>query len=170
MLSIDRMLNFMVVATILNTFIKKKQMSSKTYSTILNLKNTDIAILLLRLGVGGLMLTHGIPKLMKLFGSDPIAFGDPIGIGVEASLTLAVFSEVVCSILIIIGLGTRLASIPLIITMVIAFFVVHAADPFQRKELSIFYLVVYLVLFLTGSGKYSLDQYLLKRKAAKMKN
>ncbi len=96
-------------------------MSSKNYSTILNLKNTDIALLLLRLGVGGLMLTHGIPKLMRLFGSDPIQFGDPIGIGVEASLTLAVFSEVICSVLIIIGLGTRLAAIPLIITMAVAF-------------------------------------------------
>jgi putative oxidoreductase len=142
-------------------------MSSKTYSTILDLRNTDIAILLLRLGVSGLMLTHGIPKLMRLFGSDPIQFGDPIGIGVEASLTLTVFSEVICSVLIIIGLGTRLASIPLIVTMAVAFFVVHAADPFQRKELALFYLIVYIVLLLTGSGKYSLDHYLLKRKAAK---
>lgn len=144
-------------------------MSSKTYSTILNLRNTDIALLLLRLGVGGLMLTHGIPKLMRLFGNDPIQFGDPIGIGVEASLTLTVFSEVVCSILIIIGLGTRLASIPLIFTMVVAFFVVHAADPFQRKELALFFLIVFLVLFLTGSGKYSLDHYLLKRKSRRLK-
>ncbi len=142
-------------------------MSSKTYSTILNLRNTDIAILLLRLGVGGLMLTHGIPKLIRLFGSEPIQFGDPIGIGVEASLALTVFSEVICSVLIIIGLGTRLASIPLFFTMVVAFFVVHAADPFQRKELAFFFLIVYVVLFLTGSGKYSLDHFLLKRKTAK---
>lgn len=142
-------------------------MSSKNYSTILNLKNTDIALLILRLGVGGLMLTHGIPKLMRLFGSDPIQFGDPIGIGVEASLTLAVFSEVICSVLIIIGLGTRLASIPLIITMAVAFFIVHAADPFQNKELALFFLIVYVVLALTGSGKYSLDHYFLKRKSTK---
>ncbi len=142
-------------------------MSSKTYSTILDLRKTDIAILLLRLGVGGLMLTHGIPKLIHLFGSDPIQFGDPIGIGVEASLTLAVFSEVICSVLIIIGLGTRLASIPLIITMVVAFFIVHAADPLQQKELALFFMIVYVVLLLTGSGKYSLDHYLLKRKSNK---
>ncbi|MEX0995457.1 MAG: DoxX family protein [Flavobacteriaceae bacterium] len=144
-------------------------MSSKSYSTILDLRKTDIAILLLRLGVGGLMLTHGIPKLMRLFGTDPIQFEDPFRIGVEASLTLAVFSEVICSILIIIGLATRLASIPLIITMAVAFFVVYRTDPFQSKELALFYLVVYVVLFLTGSGKYSLDHYLLKRKALKEK-
>lgn len=141
-------------------------MSSKTYSTILNLRNTDIALLLLRLGVSGMMLTHGIPKLIRLFGSGPIQFGDPIGIGVEASLTLTVFSEVICSVLILVGLGTRLASIPLIITMAVAFFIVHAAHAFERKELALFYLIVYVVLLLTGSGKYSLDHYLLKRKAA----
>lgn len=141
-------------------------MSSKTYSTILNLRNTDIALLLLRLGVSGLMLTHGIPKLIRLFGSGPIQFGDPIGIGVEASLTLTVFSEVICYVLILVGLGTRLASIPLIITMAVAFFIVHAAHAFERKELALFYLIVYIVLLLTGSGKYSLDHYFLKRKAA----
>lgn len=141
-------------------------MSSKTYSTILNLRNTDITLLLLRLGVSGLMLTHGIPKLIRLFGSGPIQFGDPIGIGVEASLTLTVFSEVICSVLILVGLGTRLASIPLIITMAVAFFIVHAAHAFERKELALFYLIVYIVLLLTGSGKYSLDHYFLKRKAA----
>lgn len=142
-------------------------MNSKSYTTILDLRNTDIAILLLRLGVGGLMLTHGIPKLIRFFSSDPIVFADPIGIGMEASLGLTVFSEVICSVLIIIGLGTRLASIPLLVTMFIAFFVIHAPDPFQRKELALFFLIVYVVLLLTGSGKYSLDHYILKRKAEK---
>lgn len=142
-------------------------MGSNSYSTILNLRNTDIGIFLLRLGVGGLMLTHGLPKLFKLFGSDPIVFGDPIGIGQELSLMLVVFSEVICSILIIIGLATKLAAIPLFFTMFVAFFIVHADDPFQRKELALFFIIVYLVLFFTGSGKYSLDHYFLKRKSKK---
>lgn len=145
-------------------------MTSKSYSTILNLRNTDIGILLLRLGVGGLMLTHGIPKLQRLFGSEPITFGDPLGIGVEATLTLVVFSEVICSVLIIVGLATKLAAIPLFITMFVAFFIVHADDPFQRKELALFFLIVYVVLFFTGSGKYSLDHYFLKRKEEKEKH
>ncbi len=145
-------------------------MSSKKYSTILNLQNTDIGILLLRLGVGGLMLTHGIPKLFRLFGSDPIQFADPIGIGVEASLTLTVFAEVICSVLIIVGLATKLAAIPLLATMFVAFFVIHADDPFQRKELALFFLIVYVVLLFTGSGKYSLDHYFLKRKKERENN
>jgi putative oxidoreductase len=145
-------------------------MSSNKYSTILNLRNTDIGILLLRLGVGGLMLTHGIPKLLRLFGSEPIQFADPIGIGVEASLALTVFAEVICSVLIIVGLATKLASIPLLVTMFVAFFVIHADDPFQRKELALFFLIVYVVLLFTGSGKYSLDHYFLKRKKEKENN
>src|SRR5690606_7289674 len=142
-------------------------MGSNSYSTILNLRNTDIGVFLLRLGVGGLMLTHGLPKLFRLFGSDPIIFGDPIGIGQELSLMLVVFSEVICSILIIIGLATKLAAIPLFLTMIVAFFIVHADDPFQRKELALFFIIVYLVLFFTGSGKYSLCHYFLKRKSKK---
>jgi putative oxidoreductase len=145
-------------------------MSSKNYSTILNLRNTDIGILLLRLGVGGLMLTHGIPKLFRLFGSEPIRFADPIGIGVEASLALTVFAEVICSVLIIVGLATKLAAIPLLATMFVAFFIIHADDPFQRKELALFFLIVYVVLLFTGSGKYSLDHYFLKRKKEKENN
>lgn len=145
-------------------------MGSKNYSTILNLQNTDIGIFLLRLGVGGLMLTHGMPKLFRLFGDEPISFGDPIGIGVEASLMLTVFAEVICSILIIVGLATKLAAIPLLLTMLVAYFIVHGDDPFQRKELALFFMIVYVVLLFTGSGKYSLDHYFLKRKAEKESN
>ena len=50
---------------------------------------TDWASLILRLTFGLLMLSHGIPKMMKLMNGN-MEFGDPIGIGVPASLTLAV--------------------------------------------------------------------------------
>ena len=135
-----------------------------SYSTSLNLQNTDFGLLLFRLIIGGLMLTHGIPKLLTFFGSEEIVFADPLGIGQEPTLVLAVFSEFICSILILIGLGTKLAAIPLITTMLVAAFYIHAADGWQRQELAIFYLLSYLFLFYTGSGKYSLDHYLLKRK------
>jgi len=138
-----------------------------TYSTNLNLKNTDLGILILRLAAGGLMLTHGLPKLSKLFAGGELAFADPLGVGVELSLTLAVFAEVICAVLIIIGLGTRLAAVPLIITMLVVFFIVHGADPLRAKELSLLYLMAYIVLAITGSGKYSLDYYFLKQKDKK---
>lgn len=120
----------------------------------------NIMLLIIRLCAGGFMLTHGVKKMSKLFSGEPITFADPIGLGEPASLVLTVFSEVICSVLIMLGLWTRLAVIPLIITMTVAVFIIHATDPFGKKELGLLYLVVYLLLLVTGSGKYSVDRFL----------
>lgn len=123
----------------------------------------DISLLLLRLTFGSLMLIqHGWGKMMKFFADDPIKFADPIGVGVVPSLGLAVFAEVICAALLIIGLYTRLAAVPLIITMLVAVFIVHAGDPLGKLELGIVYLVPYIILAMLGAGKYSLDAQLLK--------
>ncbi len=126
---------------------------------------TNIALLLLRVGIAFLMLSHGIPKLAKLVSGN-VQFPEVFGLSSGLSLTLAIFAEVVCSIFILAGIGTRPATIPLIITMLVAAFKIHAADPFARQELAIIYLVYYVVLFIAGSGKYSVD-YLLQRKSQK---
>ena len=123
----------------------------------------NILVLVLRISIAAFMITHGWPKLLKLLEGGEIQFGDPIGVGPAISLILVVFAEFFCSILIGIGLGTRLASIPLIITMFVAAFVAHGADPFGRKEMSLLYLLFYITLFVLGSRKYSID-YLLTRK------
>lgn len=117
----------------------------------------DTGKLILRIGMGLLMLTHGYPKLIKLFSGGEITFADPFGAGVIISLTLAVFAEVICSILIIAGYQTRLACIPLIITMLAVIFVIHSDDPFKRKELAILYAVAFTVIMFLGPGRYSLD-------------
>ncbi len=121
----------------------------------------DFGLLILRLVAGGAMLTHGYPKLQKLLAGN-FQFGDPLGIGPEASLILAVFAEFLCSILVMIGLTTRLALIPLIITMAVAFFIVHAADPLKTKELSLVFLGIFVALFFTGPGRASFDKVLYK--------
>lgn len=132
--------------------------------TAVNTNHLDYIILLLRITVAIFMITHAIPKMNKLLEGGEIQFPDPIGIGAEISLGLAVFAELFCSILIGIGLLTRLAAFPLIITMAVAAFVVHAGDPFKQKELSLLYLVLYFVLFIIGSGKYSVDYFISKKK------
>ncbi len=116
-----------------------------------------IGLLLLRLGFSSLMLTHGIPKLMNLVQGN-MQFGDPIGIGSNLSFILTILGEVICPLLIIIGFKTRLAAIPTIITMAVAAFVVHAADPIGTKEKALLFLFAFLVIALTGAGKYSVDK------------
>ena len=117
----------------------------------------NFALLFLRVTFSGMMLTHGIPKLLKLVSGN-FSFGDPIGIGAPASLILAVICEVFFPILIILGYKTRLASIPVIITMLIAAFVFHANDAFNIKEIALLYLSGFVVVALLGPGKYSLDR------------
>lgn len=120
-------------------------------------KNIDIAILFARVSIAVLMLVHGISKF-ALLNESPVPFIDLMGIGAEASLWIAILVEVGCSVLILFGLGTRFAVIPLIVTMLVAVFIVHSNDPFAHQELGLHYLLVYVLLFLTGSGKYSMDQ------------
>jgi len=117
---------------------------------------TNWAILLMRIGVAALMLSHGIPKLQTLL-SDNIQFPEIFGMSGTMGLALTVLAEVVCSVFILLGLGTRLAVIPLIITMMVAVFHIHIADPFAKQELGIIYIVLYIILYILGSGKYSLD-------------
>lgn len=124
---------------------------------------TDIALLVARLGIAALMLVHGIPKMMMLFFGAPLQFPAVMGMSAELSLSLTVFAEVVCSLFILAGFATRLATVPLIITMLVAVFVIHGADPFARQEPALYYLLVYVVLLFAGSGKFSID-YLLQRK------
>jgi putative oxidoreductase len=123
-------------------------------------KKINIALLLLRAVSGGFMLTHGIGKFSKLFGDGPIAFADPIGMGETASLVLTVFAEVVCAVLLIIGFSARLAVIPLLITMLVAAFVIHAEDGFGKQELPLIYAAVYFAIATTGAGKISIDHWI----------
>lgn len=140
-----------------------KQLVSINFSQ----KGIDLAILITRITAAALMLSHGLPKLGMLFSGNAAHFPAVLGMSSEISLVLTVFAEVVCSIFILLGLGTRLAVIPLIITMLVAVLYIHSADPFAKQEPGIQYLILYVILFITGSGKYSID-YLVQRKQSSL--
>jgi putative oxidoreductase len=118
-----------------------------------NTTNYSIGLLILRIGLGGMLLTHGLQKI-KILTMDTIAFSDPIGLGPTLSLILTLFAEVICSLFIIIGFKTKWATIPNIILMLVAAFVVHGSDPFGAKEKALLYLVGFLCLFFTGGGRF----------------
>lgn len=112
-------------------------------------KHISIGLFVLRVGIGCLMQVHGLQKLMG-FCAMSGGFPDPIGLGSQLSLSMAIGAEVGCSVLLILGLGTRLAVVPLAFTMLVALFLVHADDPWKVKELAGVYLLVYTSLLLTG--------------------
>lgn len=119
--------------------------------------NRDLGLLLLRVGISGMMLVHGIPKISKLFES-PIEFADPFGIGALLSLILTIIGEVVAPAFIIVGYKTKLAAIPATITMLVAAFIVHGQDDFYTKEKALLYGLGFLVIAIAGSGKYAIDK------------
>lgn len=122
----------------------------------------NLSLLILRLAGGLMMLTHGYPKFKKLLSGD-FSFADPIGLGEEFSLVAAVFAEFICSILVALGLYTRLASVPILFTMLIAVLVVHSGDPFARQELGLLYAAVFAITALNGGGNFSLDKIIRKK-------
>lgn len=122
-----------------------------------------LGLLAQRFIAGSLMIAlHGWPKL-SAFSTKAQTFSDPLGVGSTTSLALAVFAEVVCALLVVVGAFTRLAVVPLLFTMAVAFFVVHGDDPWKKKELAAVYFAVFLPLLFSGAGPWSVDGLLRRR-------
>ena len=132
-------------------------------------QHINFGLLIGRVGIAALMLTHGIPKFIMLFSDDSIKFAPIMGLSSELSLSLAIFAEVICSFFLLLGFATRLAVIPLMTTMLTAILFVHTTGPFSDKEPALLYLLAYLVLLFMGSGKYSMDFFIHKRKSKEKK-
>jgi len=129
----------------------KKLLSTKYSAGAFN-----AAMLVLRLGVGILMMVHGYDKLVH-FSEYQGKFMNFLGIGTTMSLALVVFAEFFCSLFLVLGLFTRLAAIPLIVTMCVALFKAHNAEFTGDGEMASIYLTAYMVLLFVGPGKISVD-------------
>lgn len=129
--------------------MKKLIFSTKPYAL-------DFALAILRVGSAGMMLTHGWAKIAN-FTNKLGTFKDPLGLGPAVSLQLAIFSEFFCAILLLLGFMTRISLIPLSFTMFVAAFIAHADDPFASKEKALLFLLIFVVLSITGPGKLSMD-------------
>jgi putative oxidoreductase len=128
-----------------------------------NLMNTQLqpgtvnfGLLFLRVTIGGMMLTHGYGKFLRLLDGN-LKFGDPLGIGSELSFVLVVLAEFFAAIGLILGFWTRINAFLLSFTMFVAAFIVHADDPFSKQEKPVMFLAVFLVLMFVGGGKHSID-------------
>ena len=117
----------------------------------------DAALLLLRLGFGtALALANGLPKAGNperfIQGLVARGFPAPTFFGWAALL-----SELVGGLLLALGLLTRPAALLVLVTMVVAAFLIDAVDPFGKRELALAYATVALAVLVAGPGRYSLD-------------
>ena len=121
--------------------------------------NTDVALFILRVWFGlEMAFAHGWPKMQKVISGE-FEFGDPIGVGPTLSLILAASAEFIGGLLIALGFFTRLATIPYIITMLVAALLVHYAngDPWGRIANPLNYAIVAIAILIAGPGRFSLD-------------
>ena len=121
----------------------------------------SVILLIVRVVFGVMLMNHGIDKWAN-YQELSAVFPDPLGIGSPLSLGLAIFGELACSMAFIIGFLYRLAMITMIFTMCVAFFIVHADDPFAVKDLAFVYLVVFVLVYIVGPGKFAVDRWISK--------
>lgn len=119
----------------------------------------SLLILSFRILFGLLLMSHGVQKWAQ-FDTLHTVFPDPIGIGSSISLILAIFAEIFCSVFFIFGILYRLVLLPMIFTLGVAFFIVHGASIVMGGELAFIYFAVFIILYITGPGKFSFDHYI----------
>lgn len=129
----------------------KKLISTKYSAGAFNL-----AMLLLRLGLGIMMIPNGYNKLVNFAAieKDMLNF---LGMGKTVSLGLLVFAEFFCSGLVILGLFTRLAAIPLVIAMTVAVVQAHKGLIFGEAQHAALFALGFLIIVILGPGKISVD-------------
>ncbi|UUO06574.1 DoxX family protein [Blastopirellula sp. J2-11] len=124
---------------------------------------TSVGLFILRLTFGlSMLLLHGVGKYQR-YDALTDNFYDPLGVGVNNSLNLTIVIEIVFPILLLIGCATRLASLQLVFTMLVALFLVHHADTWKESERAIIYMGAYATLIFTGPGLFSVDA-MIRRK------
>lgn len=125
--------------------------------------NADLGRLLLRLGLGGCILFHGVAKLIG--GIDGIS-QLVTSHGLPAFLAYGVYvGEVVAPVLVILGFYSRIGSLLIAVNMLVAVGLVHVGDLFKLAdtggwavELQALYLVTAVALALLGPGRYSINE------------
>ena len=121
--------------------------------------STDLSLFVLRVFAGFVLFAkHGIEKFSN-FSQMQQHFPDPLHMGSTASLTFSLISDGICSLLVILGFATRLASLFILINLLVVFIIMHQFSfAKEHAELVYLFLVVFLSIFVAGPGKFSLDQ------------
>ncbi len=134
----------------------------------------DWAVLLLRITIGVVMAFYGYEKLIHAkeminddFWKNQVNF---LGLGSGVSVWLTIFAEFFCSIFLLFGFLTRWSLIPLLFCMTYIVLIIdkcniiHHGEHGYEVSSAFVYLILYIVLMLTGAGKFSIDALINKQK------
>lgn len=145
----------------------------KLFFNSANAISIDLGLLIIRLIIGILMVFYGYEKLSHFnemaasdFWAKNISF---LGMSGKIPLALTIFAEFVCSLLLIIGLFSRFALLVLLFCMAYIFLVVFPLSILDKGDNgyqfndAFVYFIIYIGLFFTGVGKYSLDAKLFSK-------
>lgn len=124
-------------------------------------KGYSIFLLAFRIFFGLMLMMHGLDKLAN-YVELTFTFPDPMGIGRELSLALAIFGELCCSIAFIIGFLYRIFLIPMLVVMGTAFFYTHGGS-IANGELAFVYFIALVMMYIAGPGRYSVDAAIYRR-------
>lgn len=127
-------------------------------------KGVSAFILVLRIFFGVLFFIHGLGKMMN-FSELSVTYPSVLGLGSYMTLMITIFCEFCCSLFMMAGLLFRIMVLPMIVAMAVAFFDIHDAM-LPQGELSLIYLVVFVILYFVGPGRFSID-YLIDQKFRK---
>lgn len=117
-------------------------------------RNADTAILILRLFVGALFITHGVLKLVNIPGTE--GFFQMIGMPGWLGIVVGVV-EVLAGLSMVLGYFTFASSIAIVAIMLVAIFKVKLPmGGILAAEIDLAMLISAAVIFMTGPGKYSL--------------
>ena len=129
-------------------------------------KGISLLLLFMRLFFGALFFMHGLDKLTG-FNSLSENYPSVMGLGSYMTLMITIFCEFACSMFLMAGLVTRIVLIPMSVAMAVAFFDIHDGM-MPEGELALIFMIVFIALFITGPGRYSVD-YLIDKKVEKDK-
>ncbi len=117
----------------------------------------DLGLLYTRLAGAALLLwVHGLPKLLH-WQHELAHIEDPLHLGGGVTLACALFAEVVCPLLVAIGLFTRLASLPVLFLLLVSMVLVHPDWTIEQGQFGWLLIIVFGTLALGGGGRYSVD-------------
>jgi putative oxidoreductase len=117
----------------------------------------DVGLLFLRVSAGLFLLwVHGLPKLLN-YSIELQRIEDPFHLGANLTLMLAIFAEVLCPLLIVIGVLVRLACLPILVVLLVALLIVHPQWSVAEGQFGWLLLILFASIFIAGPGRLAIN-------------